>query len=118
MGIGAINVLSTLIAIWLVDRIGRKPLLLAGLAGMIASLVALGAAQRFGYALGINPNWLAPFTVAFVGLYIVCFAFSLGPVVWLMISEIFPNRARARAAAISTAANWMANFLISLSFTL
>jgi sugar porter (SP) family MFS transporter len=116
MGIGAINVLSTLIAIWLVDRIGRKPLLLAGLAGMIASLVTLGAAQQFGSALGINPNWLAPITVAFVGLYIVCFAFSLGPVVWLMISEIFPNRARARAVAISTAANWMANFLVSLSF--
>jgi SP family galactose:H+ symporter-like MFS transporter len=116
IGIGAINVLSTLIAIWLVDRIGRKPLLLAGLAGMIASLVALGAAQRFGSTLGVKANWLAPITVGFVGLYIVCFAFSLGPVVWLMISEIFPNRVRARAAAISTAANWMANFLVSLTF--
>lgn len=116
IGIGAINVLSTLIAIWLVDRIGRKPLLLAGLAGMIASLFVLGVAQRFGSTLGLNPNWLAPITVGFVGLYIVCFAFSLGPVVWLMIAEIFPNRARARAAAISTAANWTANFLVSLSF--
>jgi MFS transporter, SP family, galactose:H+ symporter len=116
IGIGAINVLSTLIAMWLVDRIGRKPLLLAGLAGMIASLVVVGAAQRFGSALGVNPDSLAPITVGFIGLYIVCFAFSLGPIVWLMISEIFPNQARARAAAISTAANWMANFLVSLSF--
>jgi len=116
IGIGVINVLSTLIAIWLVDRIGRKPLLIAGLTGMTISLAVLGVDQRFGKALGANPQWVAPITVGFVGLYIVCFAFSLGPIVWLMISEIFPNRARARAAAISTAANWMANFLVSLSF--
>src|ERR1700679_4008529 len=58
----------------------------------------------------------APIRAGCIGLYIVSFAFSLGPVVWLMISEIFPNRARARAAGISTAANWTANFLVSLSF--
>ncbi len=115
-GIGVINVLSTLIAIWLVDRVGRKPLLLAGLVGMTLSLAALGVAQRFGSTLEINQQLVGPITVGFIGLYIVCFAFSLGPVVWLMISEIFPNRARARAAGISTAANWTANFLVSLSF--
>jgi SP family galactose:H+ symporter-like MFS transporter len=115
-GIGVVNVMSTLIAIWLVDRVGRKPLLLAGLVGMTASLLVLGAAQRFGRTFDVSQGWIAPITVAFVGLYIVCFAFSLGPVVWLMISEIFPNRARARAAGVSTAANWMANFLVSLSF--
>jgi MFS transporter, SP family, galactose:H+ symporter len=116
IGIGVINVLSTLIAIWLVDRVGRKPLLLAGLTGMTLSLAALGVAQRFVSTIGIDPQRLAPITVGFIGLYIVCFAFSLGPVVWLMISEIFPNRARARAAAVSTAANWTANFIVSLSF--
>ena len=115
-GIGVINVLSTLIAIWLVDRVGRKPLLLAGLVGMTLSLAALGVAQRFGSTFDINQQLVGPITVGFIGLYIVCFAFSLGPVVWLMISEIFPNRARARAAGISTAANWTANFLVSLSF--
>jgi MFS transporter, SP family, galactose:H+ symporter len=115
-GIGVMNVLSTLIAIWLVDRVGRKPLLLAGLVGMTTSLAVLGVAQRFASTIGVDPNTLAPITIGCIGLYVVCFAFSLGPVVWLMISEIFPNRARARAAAISTAANWMANFLVSLSF--
>ena len=115
-GIGVINVLSTLIAIWLVDRVGRKPLLLAGLVGMTLSLAALGVAQRFGSTFDVNQQLVGPITVGFIGLYIVCFAFSLGPVVWLMISEIFPNRARARAAGISTAANWTANFLVSLSF--
>jgi MFS transporter, SP family, galactose:H+ symporter len=115
-GIGVVNVLSTLIAIWLVDRVGRKPLLLTGLVGMTVSLAALGSAQLFGSAFDVSQHWVAPITVGFIGLYIVCFAFSLGPVVWLMISEIFPNRARARAAGISTAANWTANFLVSLSF--
>jgi sugar porter (SP) family MFS transporter len=115
-GIGVVNVLSTLIAIWLVDRVGRKPLLLAGLVGMTLSLAALGVAQRFGSTFDVNQQFVGPITVTFIGLYIVCFAFSLGPVVWLMISEIFPNRARARAAGISTAANWTANFLVSLSF--
>jgi len=116
IGIGVVNVLSTLIAMWLVDRLGRKPLLLAGLGGMTASLATLGVAQRFGSTLGIEPRSLAPITVGFIGLYIVCFAFSMGPIVWLMISEIFPNQSRARASAISTSANWMANFLVSLSF--
>ena len=83
---------------------------------MSVSLAALGAAQSFGSTFDVNQSWVAPITVGFIGLYIVCFAFSLGPVVWLMISEIFPNRARARAAGISTAANWTANFLVSLSF--
>ena len=115
-GIGLVNVLSTLIAIWLVDRVGRKPLLLAGLVGMTLSLAALGVAQRFGSRFDVSQQLVGPITVGFIGLYIVCFAFSLGPVVWLMISEIFPNRARARAAGISTAANWTANFLVSLSF--
>jgi sugar porter (SP) family MFS transporter len=115
-GIGVVNVLSTLIAIWLVDRVGRKPLLLAGLVGMTLSLGALGVAQRFGSTFEVSQQLVGPITVGFIGLYIVSFAFSLGPVVWLMISEIFPNRARARAAGISTAANWTANFLVSLSF--
>jgi SP family galactose:H+ symporter-like MFS transporter len=116
IGIGVINVLSTLVAMWLVDRVGRKPLLLAGLAGMTASLASLGVAQRFGSTIGLNPHSLAPITVGFVGMYIICFAFSMGPIVWLMISEIFPNQSRARASAVSTSANWMANFLVSVSF--
>src|SRR5262249_3167670 len=113
-GIGVVNVLATLVAIGLVDRWGRRPLLLAGLTGMIVSLLALGLASHEGTSAG----WLGAATVACIGLYIVCFAFSLGPIVWLMISEIFPNRIRARAASVSTAANWSANFVVSLTFPL
>jgi sugar porter (SP) family MFS transporter len=115
-GIGLLNVLSTVIAIWLVDRAGRKPLLLTGLGGMTLSLIVLGATQRSAEILGVAARATAPLTVACMGLFIVCFAFSMGPIVWLLIAEIFPNRARSRAAAAATAANWMANFAVSLTF--
>jgi len=112
IGIGIVNVAATIVAIALVDRAGRRPLLVAGLIGMVASLLALAAASRMGAAAG----WLGVTTVACVGVYIVCFAFSLGPITWIMIAEIFPNRMRARAASLSTAANWLANFVVSLTF--
>jgi len=112
IGIGIVNVAATIVAIALVDRAGRRPLLVAGLIGMVASLLALAAASRMGAAAG----WLGVTTVACVGIYIVCFAFSLGPITWIMIAEIFPNRMRARAASLSTAANWLANFVVTLTF--
>jgi SP family galactose:H+ symporter-like MFS transporter len=112
MGIGLVNLLATVVAIALVDRAGRRPLLVAGLIGMVVSLLTLAAASQVGAAAG----WLGTTTVACVGIYIVCFAFSLGPITWIMIAEIFPNRIRARAASLSTAANWLANFVVSLTF--
>lgn len=113
IGIGVINVAATFIAIGLVDRAGRKPLLIAGLAGMILSLAIVALA--FDEA-GKGGETLSVLTVGAVGAYIVSFAFSLGPVVWLMISEIYPIRVRAQAVAVSTAANWAANFAVSLLF--
>jgi len=81
---------------------------------MIISLLALAAASHEGAAAG----WLGAMTVACIGTFIVCFAFSLGPITWIMISEIYPNRILARAASVSTAANWFANFVVSLTFPL
>jgi SP family galactose:H+ symporter-like MFS transporter len=114
-GIGVINVLATFIAIWLVDREGRKPLLVAGVAGMVATLVVLGLAFEGGSA-GTGTGSLGYITVACLAGYIIFFAFSLGPIVWLMISEIYPLRNRAQAMAVSTASNWGANFLVSTTF--
>jgi SP family galactose:H+ symporter-like MFS transporter len=114
-GIGTINVLATFIAIWLVDRAGRKPLLIAGVLGMVATLAFLGLAFRDN-AGGAAASDLGVVTVVCLAAYIVFFAFSLGPIVWLMISEIYPLRNRAQAVAVSTAANWGANFLVSLTF--
>jgi len=114
IGIGVVNVLATVVAIVLVDHAGRRPLLLAGLTGMVSSLLTLGVVWREAASAG----WLGATTVACVGVYIACFAFSLGPIVWLMIAEIYPNRIRARAASVATAANWSANFVVTLTFPL
>ncbi len=114
-GIGVINVLATFIAIWLVDRVGRKPLLIAGVSGMAATLAVLGLAFHAD-AAGTSSGSLRDITAVCLAAYIVFFAFSLGPIVWLMISEIFPLRNRAQAMAVSTASNWGANFLVSLTF--
>jgi hypothetical protein len=114
-GIGVINVLATFIAIWLVDREGRKPLLIAGVTGMVATLVVLGLAFQGGSAR-TGTGSLGYITVTCLAGYIIFFAFSLGPIVWLMISEIYPLRNRAQAMAVSTASNWGANFLVSTTF--
>ena len=110
-GVGAVNVALTLVAIRLIDRVGRRVLLLVGLAGMAASLVVLGA----GFLLGAGGalGWL---TAASLTAYVGFFAVGLGPVFWLLISEIFPTAARGRCMSIATVANWGFNLLVALTF--
>lgn len=106
--VGAVNVLFTIIAMIFVDRAGRKPLLLAGCSGMMLCLLAMGWALMHGS----TSSWLL---LCVLG-YIACFAFSVGPVTWIVLAEIFPSSFRARAMAISTAALWIANFVVSQTF--
>ena len=110
-GVGAVNVALTLVAIRLIDRVGRRALLLVGLAGMAASLVVLGA----GFLMGAGGalGWL---TAASLTAYVGFFAVGLGPVFWLLISEIFPTEARGRCMSIATVANWAFNLLVALTF--
>ena len=110
-GIGVVNVVMTLVAIWLVDRVGRRVLLLWGLAGMGVSLCLLALA----FLLGSGPllGWL---TAASLTAYVGCFAIGLGPVFWLLISEIFPLAVRARGMSAATIANWLANLVVALTF--
>jgi MFS transporter, SP family, xylose:H+ symportor len=106
--LGAVNVVFTVLAMTLVDRAGRKPLLLVGSTGMMGCLVAMGWA-----VMGENPSaWL----LLLVFTYIACFAFSVGPVTWIVLSEIFPSDFRAKAMALSTAVLWIANFVVSQTF--
>jgi MFS family permease len=102
----------TLVAIFFVDRVGRKPLLYAGLTGMFLALTTMA------YAFG-QPHLsgsLATIALVSMMVYVGCFAFSLGPIVWILISEIFPLPVRGIGMSISTLANWVGNFLVSQFF--
>ncbi len=117
--IGGVNVLATFIAIAFIDRLGRRPLLLAGLVGMGISLVVVGLAFLSigtGAATGGGPSTAGIVTLVALVVFIISFAFSLGPVVWTVISEIFPGRVRGRAVAVATAVNWGSAFLVSQFF--
>ncbi len=112
VGVGIANVVLTLVAMQLIDRVGRRPLLLASLAGMGLSLFVLGLAfalPRFSGSLG----WIA---VGSLMVYVGSFAVGLGPVFWLVLSEIYPLQIRGRAMSVGTVANWSANLIVALSF--
>ena len=113
--IGGVNVLSTFIAIAFIDRLGRRPLLIAGLIGMGVSLAAVGFAFRQSTGVGEHAS-LGVVTLAALVVFIVSFAFSLGPVTWTVINEIYPGDIRGRAVAVATAVNWGAAFLVSEFF--
>ncbi len=92
IGVGVVNVLATLVAVWLIDKVGRRPLLLVGEAGMAASLAVLGGG--FLWQGGAAAGWI---TAGSLMIYVGFFAIGLGPVFWLMIAEIYPlARARPR----------------------
>jgi len=106
--VGAVNMAFTLIAIWTVDRLGRKPLMAIGFIGMCVCLFGLGTAAYF--------QWKGVWILAFMLGYIACFALSVGPVTWVILSEIFPTAIRGRAMAIATLCLWAANYIISQTF--
>jgi sugar porter (SP) family MFS transporter len=112
MGIGIVFVLFTILALPLIDTLGRRPLLLIGLAGMGLSLFLLSFAFRYP-AHSALLKWTAMSSML---LYIACFAFSLGPIMWLMIAEIYPLKVRGLGSSLATAANWGSNMFVALTF--
>ena len=106
--IGAANVIFTLVALLTVDRWGRKPLLILGAVMMAVSMLTLGFL--------FDSNNLGAFAVFTVVFYIAGFALSWGPVVWVLLAEIFPNSVRSKLMAIAVAAQWAANWVVSTSF--
>src|SRR6266550_7891172 len=117
---GLVNILATIPAIMLIDRIGRKPLLLVGSIGMTLTLGAMAAvfatasASPDGKPVLSHMAAVAGLTAA--NLYIVAFAVSWGPVMWVLLGEMFPNEIRGAALAISGATNWAANFTVTVTF--
>jgi SP family galactose:H+ symporter-like MFS transporter len=111
-GIGVVNVLMTIVAMWLIDRMGRRPLLLTGIAGMVITLGVLGLAFHMAGRTGALA-WLA---VVSMMVYVASFAISLGPIFWLLISEIYPLKIRSSAEGLAAAFNWGSNLLVSLTF--
>jgi SP family sugar:H+ symporter-like MFS transporter len=117
---GLVNILATIPAIALIDRIGRKPLLLVGSVGMALTLGAM--AIVFGTAAaGVDGKPVLSHMAAVAGLiaanlYIVAFGVSWGPVMWVLLGEMFPNQLRGAAVAVSGATNWAANFAVTVTF--
>ncbi|HTI82297.1 MAG TPA: sugar porter family MFS transporter [Acetobacteraceae bacterium] len=110
-GVGAVNVIMTIVSMWLIDSLGRRQLLLWSLGGMAVTLFVLSAAFFAG-----TSGQLAWIAVASVAAYVGFFAIGLGPVFWLLIAEIFPLALRGRAMSLATVANWGFNLIVSATF--
>ncbi len=116
---GAVSIVACLFATALIDRLGRKPLLLIGSIGMALTLGTLAAV--FGSALMVNGSLQltgasGPIALVAANLYVVFFNFSWGPVMWVMLGEMFPNQIRGSGLAISGLAQWLSNFGITMTF--
>lgn len=108
--IGITNLVFTVAAMFLIDRIGRRPLLMIGAAGMCLSMAGASVPYFNEHLLGGGA------LVACVVAFVACFAFSMGAVIWVFLSEIFPNAVRARGQALATFADWLVNALVGLIF--
>lgn len=110
LSIGVVNVLATLVSVWILDRVGRRRLLLIGIAGMVVSLASL-AISSFLHVSLIDE-------VALIALvsYVAFFAIGLGPITWVLLSEIYPLKVRGKAMTLATFVNWLCNYFVSLTF--
>ncbi len=110
IGVGAANLVSTLIAMSLIDKVGRKKLLIGGTVGLVICLLAIGEIFR--------TNTHKSYLLALLMIYIACFAISQGAVVWVYISEVFPTAVRSKGQALGSSSHWIFNAIISYAFPL
>ena len=114
--VGLVNVLTTFIAIAFVDRVGRRPILLFGLSITTLSMLILGLL----FHMGLEANALGPWAKYVASIVVLCFIFgfavSLGPVIWILCSEIFPLQGRDFGVTCSTASNWVCNAIVGFTF--
>lgn len=112
VGIGVVNVLATIFAVFYLDKLGRRPLLLTGLVGMCLSLLGLS----ISFQISADAEMLRWLSIACTFTFIICFAFSLGAALWLLVSEIFPLEVRATAMGVAVFSCWLWNFIVSSTF--
>ncbi len=105
---GVVNISFTLVAVFTVDKFGRKPLLIFGSLGMAAGALSFALSNAFA--------WSGMFQIVSIMVYAACFMFSWGPICWVLIAEIFPNTIRGGAVAIAVAFQWVFNFIVSSTF--
>lgn len=113
VGVGVVNVLATLVSVYFVDRLGRRKLYFIGLSGIIISLLALAGSFVFNEGAGEGGKWI---TVVFMFLYVSFFAISIGPLGWLIISEVFPQKVRGLGASIGSLSVWLFNTIVAYTF--
>jgi MFS transporter, SP family, galactose:H+ symporter len=111
-GIGVVNVIATIFAVMVLDRLGRRALLLTGLVGMCLSLVMLSLAFQWD----IHSFYLRWLSIISTFVYVISFAFSLGAMLWLLVSEIFPLEVRGTAMSLAVFSCWFWNFVVSATF--
>ncbi len=111
--VGAVNVLATILSMFLIDKLGRRKLYFIGLVGMAASLTALGTFFLLKDSLGPSLKYI---TVGSIIVYILFFAVSLGPLGWLIISEVFPLKVRGFGMSIGSLSNWLFNAIVTFTF--
>jgi SP family galactose:H+ symporter-like MFS transporter len=112
VGLGVVMLCSHIAAIFLLDRVGRRPLLLVGIVGQVVGLAALGAAFHFKQL----SSSIGDIAIGSLVVYVACFAFGLGPIFWLLISEIYPLAVRGAAMSAATVANWGMNLIVAVTF--
>lgn len=113
VAVGVINLLMTVLSVYFVDRLGRRKLFFAGMAGMAFSLIFMAVCFFFHSSLGETGKWLS---LGLVFFYISCFAVSIGPLGWLIISEVFPQKVRGLGSSIGSMAVWVFNAVVTFTF--
>lgn len=113
VGVGAVNVIFTVVSVYFVDRLGRRKLYFIGLSGIVVSLLILGLCFVFVNQLGDSVKWVA---ILLIFCYVAFFAISIGPLGWLIISEIFPLKLRGLGASLGSLSVWFFNSIVSFTF--
>ena len=113
VGVGAVNLLATVVSVYFVDRLGRRKLYFIGMTGIVCSLVALSTSFLFANQMDETGKWLA---IGLVFLYVAFYAISIGPLGWLIITEVFPQYIRGIGSSLGSLSVWFFNTIVSFTF--